>query len=63
MGVLATGGYKCTCQGGVLKVSKGILEVMKDTNIRSLYHLEQSTKINEATMVYEEANETTWLWH
>jgi hypothetical protein len=59
LGFLDSRGYKCTCQGGVLKVSKGILVVMKATKIGNLYQLEGSTEINEATMVSEEANETT----
>jgi hypothetical protein len=37
-------------QGATLKVSKGILVVMKDTNIGNLYKLEGSTQFNEATM-------------
>ena len=41
-------------QGATLKVSKGILVVMKDTNIGNLYKLEGSTQFNEATMALEE---------
>ena len=33
-------GYMCVVQGGVLKVSKGILVVMKEKRIENLYHLE-----------------------
>ena len=44
-----------------MKVSEGILVFMKATKIRNLYKLEGSTKINEATMVFEEANESTHL--
>jgi hypothetical protein len=40
LGVLDSVGYKCTTQGGLLKVSKGILVVMKEKMIRNLYHLE-----------------------
>jgi len=29
LGFLDSRGYKCTCQGGALKVAKGILMVMK----------------------------------
>ena len=40
LGVLDSIGYKCTTQGGVLKVSKCILVVMKENRIRNLYHIE-----------------------
>jgi hypothetical protein len=63
LGVLDSRGYKFTSQGGALKVSKGILVVMKATNIGNLYKMEGSTQINEAMMVSEEANESTHLWH
>jgi hypothetical protein len=52
LGVLDSGGYKCTVQGGVLKVFKGILVVMKDKRIENLYKLEGSTETNQATIVY-----------
>jgi hypothetical protein len=37
LGVLDSSGYKCTTQGGVLKVSKGILVVMKTKRNGNLY--------------------------
>jgi hypothetical protein len=37
LGVLDYAGYRCTTRGGVLKVSKGILKVMKEKRIRNLY--------------------------
>jgi hypothetical protein len=40
LGVIDYVGYKCTTQGGVLKVSKGILIVMKAKKIGNLYQLE-----------------------
>ena len=40
LGVLDSTSYKCTTQGGVLKVSKGILVVMKENRISNLYQLE-----------------------
>jgi len=46
-----------------MKVSKGILVVMKATKIGNLYKLEGSTRINEAMVVSEEGNESTRLWH
>jgi len=44
-------------------VSKGILVVMKATNIGNLYKLEGRTQINEVVMVSKEENEATHLWH
>jgi hypothetical protein len=43
LGVLDYVGYKCTTQGGVLKVSKGILVVMKAKMIGNLYQREGMT--------------------
>jgi hypothetical protein len=43
LGVLDSVGYKCTTQGGVLKVSKDILVVMKEKRIGNLYQLEGRT--------------------
>jgi hypothetical protein len=43
LGVLDSYGYRCTTQGGVLKVSKGILIFMKAKRIGNLYHLEGTT--------------------
>ena len=63
LGVLDFGGYKFTCQGGTLKVSKGLLVVMKATKIGNLYKLERSTEINEAAMVSKEANVCSRLWN
>jgi hypothetical protein len=64
LGVLDSGGYKCIVQGGVLKVSKGILVVMKDKKIGNLYQLlEGRKKINQATVVSEGASDSTHLWH
>jgi len=50
-------------EGGAAKVSKGILVVMKATDTGKLYKLDESTQINETTMVSEEENEYTHLWH
>jgi hypothetical protein len=47
LGVLDSSDYKCTVQGGVLKVSKGILVVMKAKNIGNLYHLEVRNESNQ----------------
>lgn len=63
LGVLDSGGYEFSCQGGVLKVSKGILVVMKATKVGNLYRLEGSTYVNHAIVVYKESDESTHLWH
>ena len=39
MGVLDGAGYKFAIQGGVMKVSKGILVIMKAIRIHNLYKL------------------------
>jgi 5'-3' exoribonuclease 2 len=61
LGFLDSRGYKFTSQGRALKVSKGILVVMKETNFGNLYKMEGNTQINEAIVVFEEANEYTCL--
>jgi hypothetical protein len=63
LGVLDSGGHKFTGQGGVLKVSKGALVVMKAIKTGNLYKLEGSIQVNEAVVVSEEAIESTHLWH
>jgi len=37
LGVLDSAGYRCTTQGGLLKVSKGILVVMKAKRMENFY--------------------------
>jgi hypothetical protein len=52
LAVLDYGGYKYTCQGGALKVSKGRLVVMKETKVDNLYRLEGSSKVaSEVTYI------------
>ena len=63
LGVLDFARYKCTCQGGVLKVFKGILEVMKENMIKNLYQLEGRTKSDQATTISESESDSTRLWH
>jgi hypothetical protein len=64
LGVLDSTGYKCTIQGGVMKVFKGILQVMKANKIRNLYHLEGRTESDQATTtISENASDSTHLWH
>jgi hypothetical protein len=63
LGVLYYVGYRCTTQGGVLKVSKGILVVMKAKRIGNLYQLEGRTKINQAVVAYEGGSNSIHLWN
>jgi hypothetical protein len=63
LGVLDIGGYKCIVQGGVMKVYKGILLVMKDKMIDNIYLLEGRTKSDHATTVSQNASDSTRLWH
>jgi hypothetical protein len=63
LGVLDSVGYKCTTQGGVSKVSKGILVFMKEKMIDNLYQLEGRTEINQVVLAYEGASDSTNLWH
>jgi hypothetical protein len=63
LGVLDFAGYRCTTQGGALKVSKGILVVMKAKRIGNLYHLEGRTKVNQAVVAYEDTSDSVLLLH
>ena len=51
LGFLDRGGYKTIVQGGVMKVCKGILLVMKAKNIGNLFLLEGRTESDHAIMV------------
>jgi hypothetical protein len=57
LGVLDSVGYRCIAQGVVMKVSKGILVVMKAKRIGNLYHLEGRTEVNQAVVAYEGASD------
>jgi len=61
LGFLDSSGYKCTIQGVVLKLSKGILLVMKAKRIRNLYQLEGRTESNQEIVVYEGASDYSFM--
>ena len=61
MGVLDDAGYKFTVQGGVMKISKGILVVMKENRIGNLYKVEGRTKFDHTTVASVGA--TTYIAH
>ena len=63
LGVLDFVGYKCTSQGGVLKVSNDILVVMKEKRMWKLYQCGGRTKVNQALVAYEDASDYVILWH
>jgi hypothetical protein len=63
LGVLDFGGYKCTIQGGVMKVFKGILQVMKVNIIMNLCQLEGRIESDQSTTIYESESDSTYLWH
>jgi hypothetical protein len=63
LGFLYYVGYKCTTQGGVMKVFKGILQVMKENMIKNLYQLEGRTQSYQKTMISESACDSTHLWN
>nr|GEV80080.1 hypothetical protein [Tanacetum cinerariifolium] len=57
-------GYKYTTVGGVLKVSKGALNVMKaDIKSANLYHLRGSTVTGNSNVTSNLSSDTTNLWH
>jgi hypothetical protein len=63
LGVQYFVGYRCIAQGGVLKVSKGILLVMKENRIGNLYKLQGRTKVNQEVVSSEYSNDSIHLWH
>jgi hypothetical protein len=63
LGVLDTGGYKSIVQGGVMKVYKGILLVMKAKKVGNMFMLEGRTESDHATIVSENDNDSVRLWH
>nr|CAD1817878.1 unnamed protein product [Ananas comosus var. bracteatus] len=56
-------GYKFTGQGGVIKVSKGALVVMKGIQVGNLYKLLGSTMTNETYAATENDDLPLRLWH
>jgi hypothetical protein len=57
LGVLDTGGYKSIVQGGVMKVYKGILLVMKVKKVGNMFLLEGRTESDHVTTVSEKDND------
>jgi len=66
LSTLDSKGYKCTGEGGVLKVSKGALIVMKgQRKTANLYVLQGTTVIGDAAVVSNTLSDddVTKLWH
>jgi hypothetical protein len=61
--VLDIGGYKIIFQGGVIKVYKGILLVMKEKKVGNLFLLEGRTESYHVTVVSENDSDFVRLWH
>ena len=63
LGVLDTNGYKTFIQGGVMKVYKGILLVMKAKKVGNLFQLKGRTESDHVSTVSENDNNSIRLWH
>ena len=63
LGLLDTRGYKSIVQGGVMKVYKGILLVMKSKKVGNLFLLEGRTGSDHAKTISENDNDSIRLWH
>jgi hypothetical protein len=62
LGFLDTGGYKSIVQGGVMKVYKGILLVMRAKKVGNMFLLEGRTESDHATIVSKNDNDYVRLW-
>ena len=64
IGTLEPNGCKYSAEGGVLKVSKGALVLMKGVRHDSLYILQGSTVASSAAVTSSSSNfDSTRLWH
>ena len=57
LGILDIGGYKSIVQGGVMKVYKGILLVMKAKKVGNLFLLEGRAESDHAIAISENNND------
>ena len=62
LGALDTNGYKTVIQGGVMKIYKGILLVMKAKKVGNLFQLEGRTGSDHVS-VSEQDSSSIRLWH
>ena len=63
MGVLDAIGYKFAVQGGVIKVFKGILVVMKAIRIENMYELEESYEVSQVAVLSKATSDPYCQWH
>jgi len=65
LGILDSNGYKFSAEGGVMRVSKDSLVVMKGKKADTLYILQGSTVIGDDVVSMSEDSDldTTRLWH
>ena len=63
LGALDTNGYKTVVQGGVMKIYKGILLVMKAKKVGNLFQLEGRTGSDYVSTVSEHDSSSIRLWH
>ena len=65
LGTLNSNWYKFSAKGGVLRVNKGSLIVMKEKKVNTLYILQGSTVTGDAVVPMSEDLDldTTRLWH
>jgi hypothetical protein len=63
LGVLDTGGYKSIIQGGVMKVYRGILLVMKVKKVGNMFLLDGRIESYHATTVSDKDIDFVQLWH
>ena len=63
LGALDSNGYKTVIQGGVMKIYKGILLVMKAKKVGNLFQLEGRTGSVHVSTVSEHDSSSIRLWH
>ena len=63
LGVLDTNGYKKFIQGGVMKIYKGILLVMKANKVGNLFQLEGRIESDHVSTIFENDGDSIRLWH
>ena len=61
--MLDTNGYKTFIQGGVMKIYKGILLVMKANKVGNLFQLEGRTESDHVSTISENDSDSIRLWH
>ena len=63
LGVLESKGFKITLENGALKVSTGVLTVMRGERRKNLYFLQGNSVVGGAATVVDKGADTSKLWH